>query len=105
MAMIDTFGGATTCCCPVTPCSAARARSDAFKPSLDGITLLQEHVTSPGSYITRVEFIGGKYFCAVRVETEGSFELCPADPCAAVTLRMQALGSRDSRSSIRWTRT
>ncbi len=61
----------------------AFVESDAFEPSLDGITLLQEHVTSPGSYITRVEFIGGKYFYAVRVETEGSFELCPADPCAA----------------------
>ncbi len=61
----------------------AFVESNAFEPSLDGVTLLQEHVTSPGGYITRVEFIGGNYFYAVRVETEGSFELCPADPCAA----------------------
>jgi hypothetical protein len=57
---------------------------DAFEPSLDGISLVQQHVASPENYITRVEFIGGEYFYAVRVETEGSFELCPADPCAAV---------------------
>ena len=57
--------------------------SDAFEQSLDGISLLQEYVQSPEQYITRVEFIGGEFFYAVRVDTGGSFELCPADPCAA----------------------
>ncbi|WML52606.1 alpha-L-glutamate ligase [Neobacillus sp. PS3-12] len=45
------------------------------------ITLIQEYIQSPESFITRVEFIGGKYFYAVRVDTSEGFQLCPADSC------------------------
>src|SRR5207248_5586016 len=35
----------------------------------------------PEPFITRVEFVGGKYLYAVRVDTTLGFELCPADVC------------------------
>lgn len=56
--------------------------SDSFEEPVDGITLLQEYIESPESFITRSEFIGGKYFYAVWVDTSEGFELCPADACA-----------------------
>ena len=55
--------------------------SDAFEPSVDGITLLQEYIDAPEPCITRVEFVGGRLLYAVRVDTSQGFELCPADAC------------------------
>lgn len=52
-----------------------------FEEPVDGITLLQEYIQSPESYITRCEFVGGKFMYAVRVDTSGGFQLCPADAC------------------------
>ncbi|PKR84767.1 ATP-grasp domain-containing protein [Heyndrickxia camelliae] len=52
-----------------------------FEEPVDGITLVQEYIQSPESYITRCEFIGGKFLYAVRVDTSEGFELCPADAC------------------------
>src|SRR5690606_2584611 len=53
----------------------------AFEPSIDGITLIQEYIRAPQPYITRVEFVGGRFLYAVRVDTSLGFELCPADVC------------------------
>lgn len=53
----------------------------AFEPSVDGVTLLQDYIEAPEPFITRAEFIGGKFFYAVRVDTSQGFELCPADVC------------------------
>ncbi len=53
-----------------------------YEAPLDGVSLVQEYVQSPERFITRVEVIGGELLYAVRVDTGGSFELCPADPCA-----------------------
>ena len=55
--------------------------SPAFKPSVDGITLIQDYIEALQPYITRVEFIGRKFLYAVRVDTSQGFELCPADVC------------------------
>ncbi|OEH94303.1 ATP-grasp domain-containing protein [Bacillus solimangrovi] len=55
--------------------------SDAFEEPVDGITLIQEYIEAPESYITRCEFVGGKFYYAVRVDTSEGFELCPADAC------------------------
>ncbi|HEY2863944.1 MAG TPA: alpha-L-glutamate ligase [Casimicrobiaceae bacterium] len=55
--------------------------SPAFEDSVDGITLIQEYVQAPEPYITRVEFVGGRFLYAVRVDTSLGFELCPADVC------------------------
>lgn len=52
-----------------------------FEDSVDGITLVQEYVRAPEPFITRCEFVGGEFFYAVRVDTSGGFELCPADVC------------------------
>ncbi|MEC5425202.1 alpha-L-glutamate ligase [Virgibacillus sp. C22-A2] len=52
-----------------------------FEEPVDGITLIQEYIESPESYITRCEFVGGKFVYAVRVDTSEGFELCPADAC------------------------
>lgn len=57
--------------------------SDAFEDSIDGITLIQEYIRAPEFVITRVEFVGGKFLYAVRVDTTQGFELCPADVCQA----------------------
>ena len=55
--------------------------SPAFEDSVDGITLVQEYIRAPEPFITRVEFVGGKFLYAVRVDTTLGFELCPADEC------------------------
>lgn len=49
--------------------------------SLDGITLIQEYIKPVDSCIIRAEFIGGKFYYAVKVDASGGFELCPADAC------------------------
>src|SRR5205823_5335664 len=60
---------------------ARHVESDAFEPSVDGITLIQEYIEAPEPFITRVEFVGGEFLYAVRVDTSLGFELCPADVC------------------------
>ncbi|MGM0700264.1 MAG: ATP-grasp domain-containing protein [Actinomycetota bacterium] len=63
------------------------AVADEFAPGganapIDGITLIQEYVQPAQPFITRAEFIGGRFHYAVRVDVSGgSFELCPADAC------------------------
>lgn len=53
----------------------------AFEDSVDGITLIQEYIRASEPVITRVEFVGGEFLYAVRVDTSLGFELCPADVC------------------------
>lgn len=52
-----------------------------FDPSIDGITLIQQYIQAPETFITRCEFVGGKFVYAVQVDTSEGFELCPADAC------------------------
>lgn len=52
-----------------------------FVDSIDGITLVQRYIKAPAPYITRVEFVGGRFLYAVQVDTSQGFELCPADAC------------------------
>jgi len=59
----------------------AHVHSEAFEPSVDGITLIQQYIAAPQPFITRAEFVGGKFLYAVRVDTSLGFELCPADVC------------------------
>jgi hypothetical protein len=59
----------------------AHVESADFEDSVDGVTLLQEYIRAPEPFITRVEFIGGRFLYAVRVDTTLGFELCPADVC------------------------
>jgi hypothetical protein len=52
-----------------------------FEEPVDGITLIQEYIQSPESFITRCEFVGGQFVYAVKVDTSEGFQLCPADAC------------------------
>jgi len=52
-----------------------------FDESVDGITLVQAYIESPDGFITRAEFINGKYLYSVQVRTDEGFQLCPADVC------------------------
>ena len=49
--------------------------------SVDGVFLVQEYIKAPDPEIVRMEFIGGRFYYAVRVDTSEGFELCPADAC------------------------
>jgi hypothetical protein len=49
---------------------------------IDGVWLVQEYVRARAPFITRCEFIGGRFFYAVEVDASQGFELCPADVCA-----------------------
>lgn len=49
---------------------------------IDGIWLLQEYVRPAEPFITRCEFVGGRFLYALRVDTSGGFALCPADACS-----------------------
>lgn len=55
--------------------------SPQFEEPIDGITLIQRYIKAPAPFITRVEFVGGRFLYAVRVDTSQGFELCPADAC------------------------
>lgn len=55
--------------------------SETYSAPVDGISMVQEYVYAPDRSITRAEFIGGKFYYAVRVDTSDGFELCPADVC------------------------
>lgn len=52
-----------------------------FEEPVDGITLIQEYIQAPENYLTRCEFVGGKFVYAVKVDTSEGFQLCPADAC------------------------
>ncbi|MCC6664160.1 MAG: alpha-L-glutamate ligase [Polyangiaceae bacterium] len=53
----------------------------AFEAPVDGITLAQRYIKAPQPFITRAEFVGGRFLYAVRVDTSQGFQLCPADQC------------------------
>lgn len=52
-----------------------------FEDSIDGISLIQQYVRPADGNIVRSEFINGKFFYAVKVDSSDGFELCPADNC------------------------
>ena len=43
--------------------------------------ILQEYVSAPEPFITRVEIVGGRFAFAMRSSTADGFELCPSDVC------------------------
>jgi hypothetical protein len=55
---------------------------DPFALPRDGIWLVQRYIAAPEPFITRAEFIDGRFLYAVRVDTSEGFQLCPADACA-----------------------
>ena len=75
--------------------------SPVFENSVDGVTLVQEYIRAPEPFITRVEFVGGEFLYAVRVDTTLGFELCPADACQ-VGDAMCPVGERPSAEALRF---
>jgi len=71
-----------------------------YEPPVDGIQLLQEYIRAPEPFITRAEFIGGRFFYAVEVDTSEGFELCPADRCAVEDAFCPAGGEARARFTI-----
>ena len=76
-------------------------KSPVFEDSVDGVTLLQEYIKATEPFITRVEFVGGQFLYAVRVDTSLGFELCPADVCE-VGDAMCPVGERPSSAAPRF---
>lgn len=68
--------------------------SDAFEEPFDNVTLVQRYVKPREPYITRVEIVDGRFLYALRASTEGGFQLCPADACAAE--RADAIAAGDA---------
>ncbi|MET4807223.1 alpha-L-glutamate ligase [Limibacillus sp. MBR-115] len=61
---------------------ATYLESPEYEAPVDGTWLIQQYIRPAEPYITRAEFIGGRFHYAVRVDTSQGFELCPADACA-----------------------
>jgi hypothetical protein len=72
-----------------------------FAEPVDGITLVQRYIRAPEPFITRIEFIGGRFFYAMRVDTSQGFELCPADACQVDATACPAEGPSDTFQILR----
>ncbi len=66
---------------------AAVLDDPATEQPLDGTWLVQQYVRPDEPTITRCEFIGGRFYYAVRVDTSEGFNLCPADVCVVPSQR------------------
>lgn len=71
-----------------------------FDEPVDGITLVQQYIEAPAPFIIRCEFIGGKYYYAVQVNTSEGFQLCPADACQVGDAFCPVGESNDSKFTI-----
>jgi glutathione synthase/RimK-type ligase-like ATP-grasp enzyme len=61
---------------------AAHLASAGLERPVDGVWIVQRYVEAAEPAIVRMEFVGGRFLYAVRVDTSDGFELCPADVCA-----------------------
>src|SRR5262249_19648259 len=69
-----------------------------FEEPIDGVMLAQRYIKAPAPFITRVEFVGGRFLYAVRVDTSQGFELCPADACQVDAAAMAGACPADAPS-------
>ncbi|KAG4067304.1 hypothetical protein HA402_000295 [Bradysia odoriphaga] len=58
---------------------AQYVESDQYETPIDGVELLQEYIIAPRTFITRAEFINGRFLYAVEVDTSDGFQLCPCE--------------------------
>ncbi len=72
--------------------------SEAFVPSPDGLTLLQEYIEPRGGFITRVEIVDGEFVYAIKADTSRGFQLCPSDCCAVEDAFCPTTDARPSES-------
>jgi glutathione synthase/RimK-type ligase-like ATP-grasp enzyme len=62
---------------------------------VDGVWLIQDYIRPQAPFITRCEFVGGRFLYAVRVDTRDGFELCPAAFRHPITARYQRFLARN----------
>jgi hypothetical protein len=55
--------------------------SSSWQESPDGVHVLQRYVAAKDPFITRCEFIAGRFHYAIKADTSQGFELCPAQGC------------------------
>jgi len=55
--------------------------SGALEDDPGGVFLLQQYIEPPEPFITRVEIVDGEFQYAIASNTEGGFQLCPAQAC------------------------
>ena len=91
--------GAGRAAVPSPTASPRYVASDAYEAPVDGLHLLQEYVRAPRPFITRAEFVGGRFLYAVEVDTSDGFELCPADACADRRRQLPGRARRHATSS------
>ncbi len=60
---------------------AAHLDGEGFDAGPGARMILQEYISAPEPFITRVEIVGGRFLFAMRSSTTGGFELCPSDVC------------------------
>ncbi len=56
--------------------------------------ILQEYISAPEPFITRVEIVGGRFLFAMRSSTAEGFELCPSDACHPMPSEQEGLQAR-----------
>ena len=54
---------------------------DGFDAGPGARMILQQYISAPEPFITRVEIVGGRFVFAMRSSTADGFELCPSDAC------------------------
>lgn len=79
---------------------ALRAGIPSLPESPDDVWLVQERIETQDAFITRAEFVGGRFIYAVQVTSGGSFELCPADVCEVDFADFCPAGSNDAAAPV-----
>ena len=74
--------------------------SSDYEEPIDGVWLIQEYLRSAEPFITRAEFIGGRFHYAVKVDTSEGFELCPSDACATEDAYCPAPSASDAGGGL-----
>ncbi|WP_420462558.1 ATP-grasp domain-containing protein [Candidatus Palauibacter sp.] len=64
---------------------------DGFDAGPGARMILQQYVSAPEPFITRVEIVGGRFLFAMRSSTAEGFELCPSDVCNPMPSRREKL--------------
>ncbi|WP_420634447.1 ATP-grasp domain-containing protein [Candidatus Palauibacter sp.] len=64
---------------------------DGFDPGPGARMILQQYISAPEPFITRVEIVGGRFLFAMRSSTAEGFELCPSDVCNPMPPRREKL--------------
>jgi glutathione synthase/RimK-type ligase-like ATP-grasp enzyme len=60
------------------------AVAERFLPeSIDNVLLVQDFVPARDGRIIRLETLGGRFLYAIEIETDGGYDLCPAEACTA----------------------